>query len=78
MNDLSIFADFQFSFLIKIFVCAFLFIYCIFVFVVLTNIRSLNKVIFVSEANASQLLQNLAILYFVASLSLFFLSLVIL
>lgn len=78
MNDLSFFTDFQFSFLLKVFICVFLFIYCIFVFVVLTNIRSLNKLIFVRDGNASQLLQNLAILYFIASLSLFFLSLVIL
>ncbi|MBI4084598.1 MAG: hypothetical protein HY431_01705 [Candidatus Levybacteria bacterium] len=79
MVDITNFlTDFDFGFIIKILIAAFLFLYCIIVFVILTNIRSLSKVIFVRDANASTIVQNLAIAYFIASLSLFFISLVIL
>ena len=74
----SFFTDFDFGFIVKILIASFLFLYCIIVFVILTNVRSLSKIIFVRDANASTIVQGLVVAYFIASLSLFFLSLVIL
>ncbi|MBI4097035.1 MAG: hypothetical protein HY428_01335 [Candidatus Levybacteria bacterium] len=75
---LTFFTDFQFDLVIKVAIAIFLFLFVIMVFVVLTNIRSLNRLVFVGEAKASPIVQGLAVAYFIASLSLFFLSLVIL
>ncbi len=75
---LTFFTDFDFGFIIKVLIASFLFLYCIIVFVILTNIRSLNRIVFVREAHASSVVQGLAIAYFIATVSLFFLSLVIL
>lgn len=79
MLDLTtLIQDFNFAFLLKAAIALFLFLFCIGVFIVVINIRSLNKILVIRDGNASTLLQGLVLAYFIAALSLFFLSLVIL
>ena len=69
---------FDISFFIKLFFLVLIGMYSIFVFVVLTNVRSLNKLILVERASGSKVVVILTFTYLILTILLFVLALVIL
>lgn len=53
-------------------------LYIIFVFMVFTHVRSLNRILIVQKTQGSPVLQSIAFVYLIVSISLFLLALVIL
>lgn len=69
---------FDLSFMVKIFFLFLIGIYSIFVFVVFTNIRSLNKLMLVESASGSKVISVVTLFYLLVTIFLFVLALVIL
>jgi hypothetical protein len=71
-------ATFDTAFIIKIFSLIFIGLYAIFVFIVFTNVRSLNKLILVERAAGSKVVVILTFIYLLLTIFLFILAIVIL
>lgn len=79
MNDLFPFLTPEISSLIvKIIFLVLVGIYLIFVIIVFNNVRSLRRIIIISSAAGSPLIQFLAIFYLIATIVLFLTALLIL
>ncbi len=53
-------------------------LYSIFVMIIMTHVRSLNKIILIQKATGSPLIQTISIVYLFITISLFLLAVVIL
>lgn len=69
---------FDLAFIVKLFFLLLIGMYSVFVFVVFTNIRSLNKLILVERAAGSKVVTTLTFVYLLLTVFLFILALVIL
>lgn len=63
---------------LKIVILIILFLYLIFTFILLTQVKALNRLIYVHSGKASQILFSFSVIYFLAVLSLLFIAIVIL
>lgn len=68
----------QFSLILKILTLAVLFLFLIFSFILMTQVRALNQILYIRANNASRLTFVLTALYLLALFSLFIIALVIL
>lgn len=79
MSDLFPFLTMStFSLVLKSIFLLLIGMYAIFVFIIRSHIRSLNKVIIIQKPTGSPLTQAIALFYLLAAISLFFLAVVIL
>ena len=80
MNDLlsTITQNIQLTLVFKIVILFVLFLYGIYTFILLSQVKELSKVVFIYAKHASQALLILGFLYFFLTISLFFIALVIL
>ncbi len=77
IDPFVIFKNFSLTFFIKIVTLILIGLYAIFSFMLATKIRSFNKILFLPPRSGGKLMQTLAIIYFLAVLSLFLITLVI-
>lgn len=79
MNDLFPFiTDSAITLVFKILILVLIGLYGIFALIITTHVRSLNKIILIQKATGSPLMHIIAIVYLVATISLFLLAVVIL
>ena len=64
--------------IIKAFLLSIILLYAIFSYIVYTKLKSLSKVVFIKTNNVSNTLNTIAFVYFILTVSLFFIALVIL
>ena len=77
-NLLNLFLQFHLSLFVKGAILLFLFLYLIFAVIIFNQVRSLERIVSINEGQTSRILFMLALLYLVASASLFFLAIGIL
>ena len=73
----ALFQIFKLELLFKILLLIFIGLYAIFSIMLATKIRSLNKIVFLPPSTGAVFIQLIAILYVLAVISLFFVTLVI-
>lgn len=64
--------------ILKIVTLVALFVFLVFSFILTTQVKSLNRIVYIHANNASRITYTLTILYFLAVFSLFIIALVIL
>ncbi len=74
----SLFASMHIDFFVKIAILIIILLYDIFVFIVFNQVRSLNKILHITDGDGSSVIQAIVVRYFILATSLFFLSIVIL
>jgi len=78
MDALPFLTEINLNLLLKIPVLVLVFLYVIFSLILFNKVRSLGRMVFISHINITILLDIVAFIHFALSVSLFFISLVIL